>query len=96
MKRETVQLIDLAKNDKYPNDNNLHIDDWDTVKVISREMISFDAEKGFIDEKVIFQRKSDEKYFKFEYTKFGYEGDDILEQEAEEVFKKTKIIEIFE
>lgn len=95
MKREIVQLIDLAKNDKYPNNDDLHIDDWDTVNVIKEEIISFDKEKGFIDKEVIFQRKSDGKYFKFEYTEFGYGGNDILEKKAEEVFKEIKTIEIF-
>lgn len=95
MKREIVQLIDLAKNDKYPNINNLYIYDWDTINVIEEKIVSFDSEKSFVDKEVIFQRNSDGKYFKFEYTEFGYHGNNILEQNAEEVFKEIKTIQIF-
>lgn len=96
MEREIVYMEDLATNAKYPDNDDLYVDDWDTIKIISKKENNFDAEKGFVDIEMIFQRKSDSKFFKVNYTQFGYNGDDIREQKAHEVFKKTKTIEYYD
>lgn len=96
MAKEKIEVSTLAKNDKYPNDNNLCIDDWDTCGCVSRIEKNFDAEKGFVDYEVVIQRYSDGKFFKFTYTQFGHNGDDIREQIAYEVEKKEKMIKYYE
>ena len=96
MKRETVLMEDLCHNAKYPGDTDLCMDDWDTIWVIEENQVYYDTEKGFCDYECVFQRKSDEKFFKFTYTQYGHNGDNILEQEAYEVFKKTKTVEYYE
>jgi hypothetical protein len=96
MKRETVKIKDLAKNDKYPDHKDLCIDDWDTCGTASRIEKNFDAEKGFVDYEIVIQRWSDGKYFKFTYTQFGHNGDDILEQTGVEVFPKTIEVVVYE
>jgi hypothetical protein len=95
MNKETVLMKDLAFNSKYPNDNDLHYEDWDTIKVIKNKIESVDREKGFTDYELVFQRLSDGKFFKVDYTEYGYNGDNIREKEAYEVFKKTKTIEYY-
>lgn len=58
---------------------------------VADKQINFDAEKGYIDYEVIIQRNSDDKFFKYTYTQFGYNGDDILDQVATEVQEKQRI-----
>lgn len=96
MEREKIKIADIATNAKYPDDNDLCMDDWDTVWVIERKEKDFDADKGFIDYECVVQRRSDEKFFKFTYTQFGYNGDDARDQTAEEVFPKEKTITVYE
>jgi len=81
--RETVRLRDICTEERpeYGLSNG-----WNLIK---SEECNFDAEKGFIDHECIIQRKSDSKYFKFEYTQFGYNGTDLLEQTASEVFRRA-------
>ena len=87
-----INVKDLAINAKYPNDNNLCIDDWDTCKQIQEVKKDYDSEKGFINYEVVIQRLSDGRFFKFIYTQFGHNGNNILEQIAYEVFPKTKTV----
>ena len=94
--KEKIKVIDLAKNNKYPNDNDLCIDDWDTCKCVYRKEKNFDSEKGFIDYEIVVQRFSDNKFFKFTYTQFGHNGDDCKEQIAYEVEEKEKVIKYYE
>lgn len=89
-------MEDLATNAEYPNDKNLHYDDWDTIKVIENKIESADTEKGFTDQVLIFQRLSDGKYFRVDYTEYGHNGDNLIEQKGYEVFKKTKIIDYYD
>lgn len=96
MRKETIKLKDIATNAKYPEDKNLHPDDWDTVRVIQETKKSFDGEKGFIDIELVFKRLSDGKLFKFEYTNFGQGQNDILDQTATEVEEKSKILKYYE
>jgi V8-like Glu-specific endopeptidase len=96
MNKEKINVIDLATNAKYPDDKNLSIDDWDACKLIQREEHGFDAEKGFIDYKIVVQRLSDNKFFKFNYTQYGHSGSDILEQTAIECEEKEKIVKYYE
>lgn len=94
--KEKINVSDLAKNSKYPNDDDLQIDDWDTCKLVDRKEQGFDAEKGFIDYEVVVKRNSDGKFFKFTYTQFGHNGDDAREQTAVEVEEKTKMVTYYE
>lgn len=86
-----IKVKDLATNAKYPGDDRLCMDDWDTCGRISDKQLNFDAEKGFTDHEVVIQRFSDGKYFQFTYTEFGHNGDDIREQIATEVFPHERI-----
>jgi len=68
--------------------------EWDEFigfKFIDIESGYMDLEKGFVDFECIIQQNSDKKYFKFSYTKYGYNGSNILEQEAYEVKRYQKI-----
>lgn len=94
--KETVKVIDLAKNAKYPQYDDLCIDDWDTCRCVFRQEKDFDAEKGFVDWEIVVQRLSDNKFFKFTYTQYGHNGDDLKEQIAYEVFEKEKIVKYYE
>lgn len=96
MSKETIRVADLAKNAKYPNNTDLCIDDWDTCHCVHREERDFDAEKGFIDYEIVIQRYLDNKFFKFVYTQFGHNGDDMLEQIAYEVEEKEKMVKYYE
>ena len=96
MNREKIKVIDLAKNAKYPNDKDLCIDDWDTCRVVKEKQCNFDSEKGYTDYEVVIRRLSDNKFFKFTYTQFGHNGDNIREQIATEVFPKEKTITVYE
>ena len=89
---EQIEMSELANNDG----KEYRLDDWKSIKVIQTEQIGFDAEKGFCDYQVVFKRLSDGKLFMFEYTQFGYNGDDILEQTAIEVEAKQKTITYYE
>lgn len=91
-----IKVSELAKNAKYPDDNDLCIDDWDTCSCVYREEKNFDAEKGFIDYEIIVLRFIDNKFYKFSYTQFGHNGNDILNQTAVEVQPKNKTITYYE
>lgn len=93
--KEKINVKDLAINSKYPGDDELCIDDWDTCVEVERKQISFDSEKGFVDYRVVIQRISDGKFFKFEYTQFGCNGNNIREQIAVEVEEKEKVIKYY-
>ena len=90
--RERIDIVDIAKNSKYPTMKDLHPDDWEGFRVVQDKEGSFDAEKGFIDHEIVIQRKSDDKYFKFTYTQYGYNGSDCLEQTAVECARKEKTV----
>lgn len=89
--KEKILVSALAKNNEYPDEENLHPDDWDTCKVIKHKVDYFDQEKGYVTYKVVVQRLSDGKYFKFNYDSWGdvYEFDKY----ADEVEKKVKTVE---
>lgn len=91
MKRETIEISDLANEEE--EDLN-HLEDTDGIEIIEDIESGFDAEKGFINHEVVFKRLTDGKFFKVEYTEFGYNGTDLIEQTAIEVFPEiiTKVI----
>jgi hypothetical protein len=88
MERETIKIRDVHDQD-YP-------EDWEGYILIEQDECDFDAEKGFVDYKCVVQRISDDKYFGFKYTQFGYNGSDLLDQTMKEVFEKTKTITVYE
>ena len=88
MVREKVRIKDVHIED-YP-------EDWDGYILLEQNECNFDAEKGFVDYKCVVQRLSDDKFFGFEYTQFGHNGSDLLEQTMEEVFEKTKTVTYYE
>lgn len=94
--KETIKVADLATNAEYPDETGLSIDEWDTYEVIEEKQTSYDREKGFVNYDIIVQRLSDSKFFKFSYTQFGHNGDNILEQTAYEVQEKTKTVKYYE
>lgn len=51
----------------------------------------FDGEKGHSTYDYIFQRVSDGKYFKLEYTDYGYNGDNLGDNNLEEVYPEYEI-----
>lgn len=92
IEREKIYMSDIySEGNDFP---------WDLSKsgygFIKDEHIHYDAEKNMIDIEVIFQRESDGKYFKVEYTQYNYDGDNLEEQTAEEVFPKSKSITVYE
>ena len=91
----SIKVKDLAVNAKYPGDEDLCIDDWDTCVQVQDIQVGYDAEKGFIDHEIVVKHNSDGKYFKFEYTQFGHSGSNILEQTAREVQEKTKTVKYY-
>ena len=94
--KEKIPVLELAVNSKYPDNNTLDIDDWDTCKVVERKQIYFDPEKGSVKYEVVIKRFSDGKFFKFKYTQYGYSGDNIRDQIAYEVEEKEKVIKYYE
>lgn len=76
--------------------NEVHYEDFEGFVCVYDEQTGFDGEKGFCDNEVVIMRKSDEKYFKFEYTDYGKGEDDISEQVAVEVEKKSKTVFYYE
>lgn len=94
--RESVKIVDIAKNSKYPTMEDLHPDDWEGFRVVQDEECNFDSGKGYIDHEMVIRRMSDDKYFKFTYTQYGYSGSDCLEQTAVECVRKEKTIYYYE
>ena len=69
--------------------------DSDFIKIQS-DQIDFDPEKGFLTTEYIFQRISDKKYFKLEYTNLGRGVNDLGENDMKEVFlTDLKIKKVF-
>lgn len=89
-KRETIKVCHIT-NEKY-----IAVDDLPGFYLVKTEQVSWDREKGFADFKCILCRKSDEKFFKLEYTEYGCGENDLLESELEEVFPKEKTIIVYE
>lgn len=81
--RIRVRLVDICDSER--PEYGLH-DGWNFIE---DKECNFDAEKGFIDHECIIHRDSDNKFFKFTYTQFAYHGTDLLEQVAEEVFRRA-------
>lgn len=96
MIRNKVLMTELAKNDQVPNQKNLHPDDWDTCQVIKTKETHFDPEKGSCTYEVIIKRNADNRFYRFEYTKYGTNGIEIDDIEATEVFAKEKTIIVYE
>lgn len=88
MKREQIKMSDILVKDNNPYqmyENDLYLN-------IELEQDGYDAEKNSVDYKLIFQRKSDNKYFKVTYTQFNYTKNDLDEQIATEVFPYTETV----
>lgn len=81
--RESVRMRDICTSERL--ENGLE-NGWD---ILEDEEFGFDAEKGFIDHKCILQRQSDKKFFKVEYTQYGFNGTDLLDQTADEVYRRA-------
>ncbi len=94
--KERLAIEDIAKNDKYPDLEDLMPDDWDGFVHIQSIEKDFDAEKGFVDYDTVIMRRSDGKFFKFTYTQFGHNGSDMLEQTAVECVRKEKTVYYYE
>lgn len=87
MEREKIYIKDLS-DANYP-------DDIDGFSIVQKEEENFDTEKGFIDFVCIAKRKSDEKFFKFKYTQYGYGGSNLAQQSMTEVFPMEKTITVY-
>ena len=88
MVKEKIKLSDITEYD-YPED----IDGYSLIKQSKKD---FDAEKGFLDYECVIKRDVDNKFFKFTYTQFGYNGSDMLKKTAVEVFPKEVTTIIYE
>lgn len=88
MVREKIRIGDIH-TEEYP-------EDWDGYILIKQDECDFDGEKGFVDYNCVIQRLSDGKFFGFQYTQFGHNGSDLLDQTMEEVFPKQKTITVYE
>lgn len=88
MNREKINMFDLLKEEP------LFLDGLKSSLYtrIEESKIGYDSEKNSVEHQLIFQRKSDGKYFKVEYTQFNYSGNDLDEQIATEVFPYTETI----
>ena len=81
MKREIVQPKDFIEE-------YLHYSEYENYNLIEEEQISFDGEKGFVELELIYQRKSDLKYFKLKYSDWGKGENDLGKNPMIEVFPK--------
>lgn len=88
MKREQIKMSDLLEEEPQFLDgctNSLY-------KHIEQKQDGYDADKNSVDYNLIFQRKSDNKYFKVTYTQSNYTENDLDEQIATEVFPYTETV----
>lgn len=89
-KREIIKVSDITTN-RY-----ISVDDLPGFYLVESKQIGWNNEKGFANFKCILYRKSDERFFKIEYTEYGHGEDDIFESELEEVFPVEKTIIVYE
>ena len=59
---------------------------------IEEKTISYDSEKKYTENELIFKRVKDGKFFKFIYSNWGQGNYDMNEQVATEVFPYTETI----
>lgn len=85
MNREKIEMSDIYEEGEDKPWDGLN----SSYKWIEDRELHYDADKNMIDIEVIFQRKSDGKYFKVTYTKYNYCGNSLHEETAVEVFPKT-------
>lgn len=88
MKREKIKMSDLLSLEPQFLDgctNSLY-------KLIEENMVGYDVEKNSVDYDLIFQRKSDSKYFKVTYTQSNYTENNLDEQIAIEIFPYTETV----
>ena len=75
------EIVNISSLDYYS------IEEFDpNYTCIEEKQVYFDSEKGFVDYEYIFQRKSDNKYFKLEYTDYGRGEDNLGDNNLKEVF----------
>ena len=90
-KRERIKMSSIVSNQWAVSGG-----DVDGFDIIECNITDFDNEKGFATIVCVMKRKSDDKYFKVEYTEFGYTGTDLLDQVAVEVDRKQKLCYYYE
>lgn len=79
MTREKVPISEILVHDSI-------YDELKGFEYVESQEQDFDSEKGFIDSVFILKRVSDGKFFRVIYTDYGHGNNNLLEQEAEEVF----------
>ncbi len=89
--KETIDIEELLDQSDLES-----LDDLDDYKIIDEKQTSFDSEKGFAGFETIIQRKSDNKFFKVEWTDYGQGNNNLREVEGEEVVRKEKITYYYE
>jgi 5-methylcytosine-specific restriction endonuclease McrBC GTP-binding regulatory subunit McrB len=80
--------MEMINADKFVIDDMNTVDDH--IAHIDTEHISFDAEKGFQECRMIIYDTINEEYWACDYTVLGHNGTDILEQK----FYRVKPVEI--
>ena len=90
MNREIVDISNLQDYMMIAYGENL-----EGFKRIETKQIYFDSEKSFADFEIIFQRKSDDKFFKGKYSRWSSDGNDVVIT-LTEVFPKQITTTIYE
>ena len=81
---------EIIKISEYEEEENAY--DWEKFEVMQETTLYTDLREGITSVEMIIRRIKDGKFFKFEYTATSSYSNE-LEQEAEEVFRKTRISE---
>ncbi len=87
MNRERIKIKDYEEHSM--------MEEWEVLELVEEVTTYIDLGKGYSDTEVVVKRVSDGKFFKFEY-RTSSDDDNIMEQEAEEVFPKTVNYVIYE
>jgi hypothetical protein len=75
-------------------EDKLDPEEWKQCKVMQETIIEHDSEKGSSKKEVIVQRRSDNRYFRIEYTQWLDHRE--YESDVAEVFPITKTITVYE
>lgn len=88
-KREVVDITDIIKDNCcfFTEGNN-------DFKITQENILNYLSEKGCVEMEVIFQRNSDNKYFRGSYIKWPTERE-FDNSQLVQVTKKIKVIDYF-
>lgn len=104
MKREQITIDEeffqfLVLEEYTEKYNKEFCEKWEEnpeFEIVHESTTYIDLEKGYKTIRVVLERSSDKKYFAFEYYDSPHVDREMKDRIAEEVFKKEKVIEIYE